>query len=351
MVIQHQHQQQQLPLLLLHLLPPLRRQLRSQAKTSPRGGRKKKKQKKKKKEKRERRERESSQGQGGVEASLGGGVKEEGEGEVVVDEEEGDGEVQVIDPPNDPPPSPSGFSKPWAPNRPPPEKRRRSPGQPRCCRRGARGINPFFPPPNHSHMTVMWIFRPMIRCFIRRNEGQHGGTWGKDASRGGGVWVWRPHPGAPLAPLQEAISAGVLPALNLLYDLRGVRFGTPHYLVLLQHWAHSGLVQAVARGHGCGLWDGLGHCAGPAPPSLRPGVPALVRGLGPRVLRSQVSDHGRDRGQTRSRAAPLANMAAPVAPVEAPSAAALFGEAMEALQAGRTNGSFEVLGMCVEFHF
>ena len=64
-----------------------------------------------------------------------------------MDEGDGDGEVQEVDPPNDPPPSPSGFSKPWAPNRPPPERRGRSPGQPRRCRRGAPGIDPFPPPP------------------------------------------------------------------------------------------------------------------------------------------------------------------------------------------------------------
>ena len=67
---------------------------------------------------------------------------------MVVDEGDGDGEVQEVDPPPmTPPPSPSGFSKPWAPNRPPPERRGRSPGQPRRSRRGAPGINPFFPPP------------------------------------------------------------------------------------------------------------------------------------------------------------------------------------------------------------
>ena len=102
----------------------------------------------------------------------------------------GMGKFRLLTPPNDPPPpSPSGFSKPWAPNLPPPERRGRSPGQPRCCRRGARGINPFPPPPPppaHSHMTVMWIFRRLIRCLTRRKEGEHRGTWGKDASRGGG---------------------------------------------------------------------------------------------------------------------------------------------------------------------
>ena len=85
-------------------------------------------------------------------------------------------------------------------------------------------------------MTVMWIFRRLIWYLIRRKEGERRGTWGKDASRGG-VWVWNPLPGAPLAPMPEAISAGALPALNSLFDPRGVCFGTPHYLVLLQHWA------------------------------------------------------------------------------------------------------------------
>ena len=69
---------------------------------------------------------------------------------MVVDKGDGDGNgdgVQVVDPPNDPPPSPSGFSKPWVPSLPPPERRGRSPGQPTCCTRGARAINPFFPPP------------------------------------------------------------------------------------------------------------------------------------------------------------------------------------------------------------
>ena len=48
---------------------------------------------------------------------------------MVVDEGDGDGEVQEVDPPNDPPPSPTRFSMPWAPNRPPPERRGRSLGQ------------------------------------------------------------------------------------------------------------------------------------------------------------------------------------------------------------------------------
>ena len=65
---------------------------------------------------------------------------------------------------------------------------------------------------------------------------------------GGGVWVWKPLPRAPLAPMPEAISVDALPALNLLFDARGVRFGTPHYLVLLQHWAQLGWVRQCRQG-------------------------------------------------------------------------------------------------------
>ena len=55
--------------------------------------------------------------------------------------------------------------------------------------------------------------------------------------------------------MPEAISAGALPALNLLFDPRGVRFGTPHYLVLLQHWAQLGLVRQRRKGEAvaCGV--------------------------------------------------------------------------------------------------
>ena len=48
---------------------------------------------------------------------------------------------------------------------------------------------------------------------------------------------------SPLAPMPEAINVGCLPALNLLFDPRAVRFGTPHYQVRLQHWAQLGWVK------------------------------------------------------------------------------------------------------------
>ena len=65
---------------------------------------------------------------------------------------------------------------------------------------------------------------------------------------GGGVWVWKPLPGAPLAPMPKTTSVGSLPALNLLFDPRAVRFGTPRYQVLLQHWAQLGWVKQWRQG-------------------------------------------------------------------------------------------------------
>ena len=48
--------------------------------------------------------------------------------------------------------------------------------------------------------------------------------------------------------MPESISAGSLPALNLLFDPRAIRFGTPHYQVLLQHWAQLGWVKQWRQG-------------------------------------------------------------------------------------------------------
>ena len=65
---------------------------------------------------------------------------------------------------------------------------------------------------------------------------------------GGGVWIWKPLPGALLAPMPKAIGVGALATRNLLFDPRGVRFGTPYYLVLLQHWAQLGWVRQWRQG-------------------------------------------------------------------------------------------------------
>ena len=62
---------------------------------------------------------------------------------------------------------------------------------------------------------------------------------------GGG---WKPLPGGPLASMPESMRGGSLPALNLLFDPYTVRFGTPHYQVLLQHLAQLGWVKQSRQG-------------------------------------------------------------------------------------------------------
>ena len=188
-------------------------------------------------------------------------------------------------------------------------------------------------------MTVMWIFRRLIRCLIRRKEGVHRGTLGKDASGGGGVFcVWKPLPVAPLAPMPEAISGGALPAVNFLFDPRGVRFGTPHYQVLLQHWAQLGWIRQWRLGKAVAFGVDWATVLALPRPIYDPGCQPWYEGLVPlRTVKAAANV-----AKPAAQAAPMASVGAPVAPVEAPSAASLFPEAMGAVQARGTNGSFEV---------
>ena len=112
------------------------------------------------------------------------GVKEEGQGEVVVDEGDGDGDgdgdegegVEVVDLPMHPHPLPQ-----WLLNGPGPQsattrKAGAIPWSAQVLEQGCAGDQPVFSSPPHSHMTVMWIFRRLIQCLIRRREGEHRGT-------------------------------------------------------------------------------------------------------------------------------------------------------------------------------
>ena len=105
---------------------------------------------------------------------------------MVVDEGDGDGDgdgVEVVDPHPLTPPSPVASQSP----RPPVCHRPEGGSDPLVSSGAGAGVRggPTSPPPPHSHMTVMWIFRRLVRCLIRRKEGDHRGIWGTDASRGG----------------------------------------------------------------------------------------------------------------------------------------------------------------------
>ena len=127
---------------------------------------------------------------------------------------------------------------------------------------------------------------------------------------------------------------GALPALNLLYDPRGVRFGTPHWLVLLQHWAQLGWVQQWRQGKAVAFGADWATVLAQPRPIYDPGCQPSYEGLVPQSSAANAATTAATAAKPGAQAAPMASAAAPVAPVEAPSAAALFREAMQAVQAG-----------------
>ena len=252
---------------------------------------------------------------------------------MVVDEGDGDGDrdgVEVVDPPTHPPPLPQWLLKALGPQSATARKAGPIPWSAQVLEQGCAGEQPVFSSPPHSHMTIMWIFKRLVRCFIRRKEGEHRGTWGKDASRGG-VWVSKPLPGAPLAPMPEAISVGALPALNLLFDPRGVRFGAPHYLVLLRHWAQLGWVGKWRQGKPVALRVDWAIVPALPRPINDPGCQPSYEGLVPQSRAVKVAAVAANTAKPAAQAAPMVSAGAPVGPMEAPSAASLFREAMGAV--------------------
>ena len=151
--------------------------------------------------------------------------------------------------------------------------------------------------------------------------------------------------------MPEAISVGALPALNLLFDPRGVRFGTPHYLVLLQHWAQLGCVRQWRQGKALAFGVDWATVLALPRPIYDPGCQPSYEGLVPQSRAVKSATAAATAAKPGAQAAPMASAGAPVALVEAPSAAALFREDMGAVQAGGVNGSFEVccLPACTNF--
>ena len=144
---------------------------------------------------------------------------------------------------------------------------------------------------------------------------------------------------------------GALPALNLLYDPRGVRFGTPHWLVLLQHWAQLGWVRQWRQAKAVAFGVDWATVLAQPRPIYDPGCQPSYEGLVPQSRAAKAATTAATAAKPGAQAAPMASAAAPVAPVEAPSAAALFREAMGAVQAGGVNGSFEVCVLRACFNF
>ena len=142
--------------------------------------------------------------------------------------------------------------------------------------------------------------------------------------------------------MPQAITVGALPALNLLFDPHGVRFGTPHYLVLLQHWAQVGWVRQWRQGKAVAFGVDWATVLALPRPIYDPGCQPSYEGLVPQSSAVNTATAAATAAKPGAQAARMASAGALVAPVEAPSAAALFREAMGAVRAGGVNGSFDV---------
>ena len=99
---------------------------------------------------------------------------------------------------------------------------------------------------SHAHMTLGWVFRPLMRCQIRPHS-ENKGTRRRD-SKQGGAWTWCPLPAEPLSSVLEGIKVGSLSSLNLCGDLQGLRLGTAHFHAALQQWVTLGWCHQCRQG-------------------------------------------------------------------------------------------------------
>ena len=122
--------------------------------------------------------------------------------------------------------------------------------------------------------------------------------------------------------------------------------------MLLQHWAQLGWVRRWREGKAVAFGVDQATVLALPRPIYDPGCQPSYEGLVPQSRAVKSATTAATASKPRAQAAPMASAGATVAPLEAPSAAALFQEAMGAVQAGGVNGSFEVcvLRACINFY-
>ena len=125
--------------------------------------------------------------------------------------------------------------------------------------------------------------------------------------------------------MPETTSVGSLPALNLLFDPRAIRFQTAHYQVLLQQWTQLGWVKQWRQGKAVVFRVDWGTVLALPRPIYDPGCQPSYEGLIP-----------------NSRSAKAASVAANVAKPAAQSGA---------VQAAGTNATFEVWCLFFSLNF
>ena len=139
-----------------------------------------------------------------------------------------------------------------------------------------------------------------------------------------------------------------LPALNLLFDPRAVCFGTPHYQMLLQHWAQLGWVKKWRQGKAVVFGVDWATVLALPRPIYDPGCQSSYEGL---ITNSRSVKAASVAANVAKPAAQWAPMASAGAPIEAPTATSDFRDAMGALHAAGSSGTFEVWCLLASLNF
>ena len=118
--------------------------------------------------------------------------------------------------------------------------------------------------------------------------------------------------------------------------------------MLLQHWTQLGWVKQWRQGKAVVFGLDWATVQALPRPIYDPGCQPSYEGLMPQPRAVKAALEAANVAKPVARSAPMASAGAPL---EAASAASLFREAMGAVQAGGTNGSFEVccLPACIIF--
>ena len=183
----------------------------------------------------------------------------------------------------------------------------------------------------------------------------------------GGGGVWKPLPGAALAPMPEATSVGRLPALNLLFDPCAIsgRRNTRCYYSTRPSWAGSssggkarpscsGSTGAVSwvkhwrQGKAVVFRVDWGTVLALPRPIYDPGCHSSYEGLIPNSRTAKAASVAANVAKPAAQSAPTASVGAPI---EAPTAASHFRDAMGAVQGARTSATFEVWCLFVSLNF
>ena len=148
--------------------------------------------------------------------------------------------------------------------------------------------------------------------------------------------------------MPETTSVGSLPASNLLFDPRAIRFQTAHYQVLLQHWTQLGWVKQWRQGKAVVFGVDWGTVLALPRPIYDPGCHPSYEGLIPNSRSVKAASVAANVAKPAAQSAPTGSVGAPI---EALTDTSHFRDAVGAMEAAGTSATFEVWCLFVSLNF